>query len=160
MHRDRPRSAIRDPRDVLTSAWHFFHKPAAGEDETAARMAFVRVALPSLNQGSRMIVDLAARHPADFMATTYEKLRRTPALVISNMFRFLSVSDASHIVADCISHTSFEALTGGRQAGVERNGAFFRKGVSGDWASTLTPEMNDLVLRELGWMFPYFDWAP
>jgi hypothetical protein len=94
------------------------------------------------------------------MTVTYEKLHRTPPLVISNMFRFLRVSDASHIVADCISRTSFEVLTGGRQAGIERNGAFFRKGVVGDWASTLTPEMNDLVLRELGWMFPYFGWTP
>ena len=35
----------RDPRDVLTSAWHFFHSAAAGEDEVAAKMEFVRGAL-------------------------------------------------------------------------------------------------------------------
>lgn len=150
----------RDPRDVLTSAWHFFHKPAAGEDETAAKFAFIRLALPSLDQGARTTIELAERHPADCMTITYEKLRRTPELIVSNMFRFLSVSDASNIVADCVARTSFAALTGGRQAGTEQNGAFFRKGVAGDWGSTLTPEMNDLVLRELGWMFPHFGWKP
>jgi hypothetical protein len=31
--------------------------------------------------------------------------------------------------------------------------------VVGDWRSTLTPEMNRLVLQELGWMFPLFGWA-
>ncbi len=150
----------RDPRDVLTSAWHFFNKPAANEDEIALKFAFIRMALPSLDQGARATVDLAARYPADVMTITYEKLRRTPELIASNMFRFLSVSDASGIVADCVARTSFAAQTGGRQAGVEQNGAFFRKGVAGDWASTLTPEMNELVLRELGWMYPHFGWQP
>jgi len=151
-------AVARDPRDVLTSAWHFFHKPMADEDEIAAKFAFIDLALPPLNQGGRAIIDLAANYPADVMTVTYESLRRTPELVVSNMFRFLSVSDASGIVADCVARTSFAAQTGGRPAGTEQNGAFFRKGVSGDWASTLTPEMNALVVRELGWMFPHFGW--
>ena len=150
----------RDPRDVLTSAWHFFHKPVEGEDETAAKFAFIRLALPSLDQGARATLDLAARFPADFMTVTYESLRRSPQLVVSNMFRFLSVSDASRIVADCVARTSFAALTGGRQPGDEQRGAFFRKGVAGDWAATLSPEMGQLITRELGWMFPHFGWKP
>jgi hypothetical protein len=150
----------RDPRDVLTSAWHFFHKPVAGEDETAAKLAFIRLALPSLGQGARATIDLAARYPADVMTVTYENLRRSPQLVVSNMFRFLSVSDASNIVADCVARTSFAAQTGGRQPGTEQQGAFFRKGIAGDWASTLTPDMNQIMLRELGWMFPHFGWKP
>ena len=150
----------RDPRDVLTSAWHFFHKPAAGEDETAAKFAFIHLALPSLDQGARTTIDLAARYPADFMTITYENLRRTPEFVVANMFRFLSVSDTSGIVADCVARTSFAAQTGGRMAGTEQSGAFFRKGVAGDWASTLSPEMNQLVINELGWMYPHFGWKP
>ena len=42
--------------------------------------------------------------------------------------------------------------------GVEQNGAFFRKGVVGDWPATLTPEMDAMVRDELGWMFPLFGW--
>jgi hypothetical protein len=149
----------RDPRDVLTSAWHFFHKPVSGEDEAAEKFAFIRLALPSLDQGARTTLDLAVRYPADFMTITYENLRRTPQLVVSNMFRFLSVSDGADIVADCVARTSFTALTGGREAGVEQSGAFFRKGIAGDWKSSLSPEMNELVLRELGWAFPHFGWT-
>jgi hypothetical protein len=74
------------------------------------------------------------------------------------MFRFLSVSDVPPIVADSVARASFAALTGGRQPGVEQDGAFLRKGVAGDWASTLTPEMNEIVLRDLGWTFPHFGW--
>jgi hypothetical protein len=150
----------RDPRDVLTSAWHFFHKPVAGENQTAAKFAFIRMALPSLSQGARAIADLGVRYPADLMTITYESLRRTPEPVVARLFRFLDVSDASSIVADCVARTSFTAMTGGRQAGVEENGAFLRKGISGDWGMTLTPEMNELVSRELGWTFPIFGWDP
>jgi hypothetical protein len=34
------------------------------------------------------------------------------------------------------------------------------KGAVGDWPSTLTPEMNEVILGHLGWMFPRFGWKP
>ena len=151
-------AVARDPRDVLTSAWHFFHRASADEDPTAAKFAFIRLALPSLDHGARAIIDLAAEYPADVMTITYEKLRRTPDLLVSNMFRFLRVSDASAVVADCLTHSAFAAQTGGRPEGVAQDGAFLRKGIAGDWQSTLTPAMNELILSVLGWMFPHFDW--
>jgi hypothetical protein len=148
----------RDPRDVLTSAWYMFHKPVAGENEIAAKIAFVRSALPSLGQGARAMLELPKQYPGDAMTVTYEELRRTPEPVVANLFRFLGVSDAAEIVADCIQRTAFATLTGGRPAGVEQSGAFFRKGVVGDWTTTLTPEMNSIIVHELGWMFPLFGW--
>lgn len=151
-------AVARDPRDVLTSAWHFFHKPAVGEDEIAAKFAFIRLALPSLDQGARAIIDLATQYPADVMAITYETLRRRPEFVVANMFRFLSVTDAAAVVADCVAGTAFAAQTGGRPAGVAQDGAFLRNGIAGDWRSTLTPAMNELILSVLGWTFPHFDW--
>jgi hypothetical protein len=147
----------RDPRDVLTSAWHFFQK-AAEQDDIAAKTAFIQIALPSLAEGARSMIALAERHGADCMIITYEALRRTPEPIVTRLFRFLAVPAQDEIVADCIKKTSFASLTGGRAAGVEHRGAFFRKGVIGDWASTLTPEMNEMILKELGWMFPHFGW--
>src|ERR1700743_114479 len=38
-----------DPRDVVTSAWHFFKKPLPGEDEIKSKLEFIRGALPSMN---------------------------------------------------------------------------------------------------------------
>jgi hypothetical protein len=148
----------RDPRDVLTSAWHFFHKPAAGEDEIAAKTAFIRSAFLSLNQGARTMLALMEQFPSDCLIVTYERMSETPAPIAARLFRFLGVADGDTIVADCVARTSFAALSGGRSAGVGQDGSFFRKGVVGDWKSTLTPEMNQMVLRELGWMFPYFGW--
>jgi hypothetical protein len=62
------------------------------------------------------------------------------------------------VVADCVAGTAFAAQTGGRPAGVAQDGAFLRKGIAGDWHSTLTPAMNEAILSVLGWMFPHFDW--
>jgi hypothetical protein len=144
----------RDPRDVLTSAWHLFHRPEAGEDEIAAKFAFIRLALPSLADGMKTMIELAERHPGDVMIVTYEGLRRSPQLIVSNLYRFLGAADAAPLVADCIARTSFAAQSAGR------SGGFFRKGIAGDWPGTLTPEMGALIAGELGWSFPRFGWKP
>ena len=148
----------RDPRDVLTSAWHFFRKPAPGEDDAQAKMAFIASALPSIDHGARTMLALLDRFPGDCALVTYEGLRRDPAPRLAALFRHLGVRDDAALVAESLARCSFEVSTGGRPAGEALNGSFFRKGVAGDWASTLTPAMNERVLRELGWMFPRFGW--
>jgi hypothetical protein len=148
----------RDPRDVLTSAWHFFRRPVAGEDSVAAMTGFIRAAMPSIADGARAMLDFHQRNPAESVVITYEDLLRSGPAVIAGIFRLLGVSDRADIVADCLDRASFAKATGGRAAGVEQQGAFHRKGIAGDWRSTLTPEMNAMLLRELGWMFPKFGW--
>lgn len=150
----------RDPRDVLASAWHFFHGVSPGEDPIAAKTAFIRTAFPSLAEGARTMLSLVEHHPGDCMIVTYEALQQATGPVVASLFRFLGVSDRDDVVADCVARTSFAAVAGPRAEGEVRNGSFFRKGTVGDWASTLSPEMNEMVLRELGWMFPRFGWRP
>jgi hypothetical protein len=150
----------RDPRDMLASAWHFFHRAHVVGDETAAKMAMLQSAFPSLQQGARTMLALAAHFPADCLIVTYERLHDGPVPTAAQLFRFLGVSDDVALVADCVARTSFAALSGGRAAGVADDGAFLRKGVVRDWPQTLTPEMNAMVLGELGWMFPHFGWTP
>ena len=149
----------RDPRDVLTSAWHLFQKAPPGQDEAAAKTAFLRNALPSLAAGARTMLALAEHYPADCLVLTYEALLQDPAPLVARLFRLLGVPDTPELVAACLARTDFAAATGGRPRGMEERGAFFRKGVAGDWRSTLTAEMNELVLRELGWMYPSFGWT-
>jgi hypothetical protein len=148
----------RDPRDVLTSAWHLFQKVPAGADEVAAKTNFLKAAFPSLAEGARVMLDLTRRFPDDAVIVTYEAMVRDPVPLVARLFRLLGVPDDPAIVATCLERTSFAAATGGRPAGVEDRGAFYRKGVVGDWRSTLTPEMNRLILQELGWTFPLFGW--
>ncbi len=149
----------RDPRDVLSSAWHFFQKPKVIGDEAAAKVAFIRLALPSLQEGARATVALTEQYPSDCMVVTYERMLEAPARIAAQLFRFLGVSDSDE-VAPCVARTSFAALAGGRPAGVVQDGSLFRKGVVGDWPSTFTPEMSELIMRELGWTFPLYGWEP
>jgi hypothetical protein len=149
----------RDPRDVLTSAWHLFGGTKPGDDEVAAKTAYIRSALPSLNQGAKTVLALVKADPGSCLAVTYERMRATPEAEAARLFRFLGVPDDAPLVADCVKRTSFAALSG-REAGAGQSGAFFRKGVVGDWRSTLTQEMNALILNELGWMYPEFGWTP
>jgi hypothetical protein len=146
----------RDPRDVLTSAWHFFNKNIS--EATTAKENFIRNALPSLNQGAVAMMALAQEFPADYAMVTYETLLENPATALARLFGFLGVSDDAQVVSDCLAQTSFSSQTGGRSNGVVQNGAFLRSGLAGDWHSTLTAEMNDMVLEKLGWMFPHFGW--
>ncbi len=150
----------RDPRDVLSSAWHFFHQPAAGEDPDTAKAGFIRLALPSLQAGTRQTLALRERYPADCMVVTYESLRAAPEREAAALFRFLGVSDHADTVAQAVARTAFTALSGGRPPGTPQDGAFLRSGIVGGWRATFTPAMSDLILNELGWAFPLFGWQP
>jgi Sulfotransferase family len=149
----------RDPRDVLTSAWHFFHKRSAGENETEAKIAFIRSAFLSIDRGARTMLALKDQYPSDCLIVTYEHMLQATPPVAAELFRFLGVSDDGDVVADCVARTSFAALSG-RTSGPAQDGSFFRAGAVRDWRSTLTSEMSDMILQELGWMFPRFEWLP
>jgi hypothetical protein len=149
----------RDPRDLLSSAWHFFRKPEAGDD-TARKTDFIQSALPSLQQGARAMLELRRNSPTDCMLVTYERMLSDTAMTAAALYRFLGVSDDNAIVEGCVARTSFAALTQGRPVGTVEEGSFFRKGVVGDWRATLTAEMGETIVRELGWCFPEFGWTP
>lgn len=150
----------RDPRDVITSAWHFFHGDRSGTDAEAAKFDFIRIVLPSLGDGLRAALSHSRADPNRCRIVTYEALHAAPEPALADLFRFLGLSDDPAIVADCIRRTRFGAMTAERRADEAQNGRFLRKGVTGDWPSTLTPAMNDLILENLGWSFPYFGWTP
>ncbi len=146
----------RDPRDVLTSAWHFFHKSNAGEDQEAAKLAFVRAALPSINHGARTMLGFAAEHPGQTLLITYEALLADTPGCVARLYAFLGVPVGPWVVEDALSRTSFAAMTQGRPRGAGQDGSFFRKGVAGDWRSTFSEEVGALIVAETGWMFPRF----
>jgi hypothetical protein len=147
----------RDPRDGIASAWHFFRAPTGVEGD-AVKIAYIHECLPSIQQGMRTLLGLREAHPADCLIVTYERLNAAPEAVARELFRFLGVTDDAQVVRSCVARTSFRTLSGGRPAGVAQQGAFFRKGVVGDWRSAFTPEMGELIVAELGWSFPHFGW--
>jgi hypothetical protein len=146
---------VRDPRDVITSAWHFFPRPVP-RDEISAKTDFLKLALPSLNEGLRALVDFGREHADDLLVVTYEALKVKPARVIERLYEFLGVVAEPTLIDACVARTSF-----GVMSQVSSSGGpvpFFRKGVVGDWPNTLTQEMSGLVVKELGWAFETFGW--
>ncbi len=144
----------RDPRDVLSSAWHFF-----GKQHGQALPDFVRAALPSMEAGARAMLAFAEAQPAQTMLVTYEALRQAPAPVLTALFTLLGVAADAPTVAQVVAATEFSAATGGRAAGTTAEGSFFRRGIVGDWRQTFTPELEVLVMEALGWTFPRFGWV-
>ena len=150
----------RDPRDVLTSAWHFFAKKMAKGDEAKAMSAFLRAAIPSIHQGAQNFLALQKQMPESCLLMTYEQMHADTASAATRLFQFLGVGCDPAVVADCVKKTSFSALSGRPPTATGHAASFFRKGVVGDWRTTLTPELNALILEQLGWMFPHFGWTP
>jgi hypothetical protein len=150
----------RDPRDVVTSTWHYFRKPAVGLTEDDAKFALLDQSLPELNMTARALIDLAQQYPVDTMLLTYAGLTRETSRVVGELFEFLEVSADPPVIAHAIAQASFEIATHGRKRGDARDGEFLRKGIVGDWRSTLTPAMNARILEQTGWMFEHFGWTP
>ncbi len=148
----------RDPRDALASAWHMFYRQGPDEEETAAKLAFLRTALPPIVEGTRMMLAFEQQYPNDTMSVTYEALHTNQAEALTRAFDFLGVSTDPAIVSDCMHRTAFAALTGGRTPGESDASSFHRRGLPGGWEATLNQEMNELILRHMAWSFPKFGW--
>jgi hypothetical protein len=147
----------RDPRDTLVSAWHLIPKERRRGDEALEQMPFIRQAVGAVSQFTNGMLSLQRRYPADVMIVTYEALLNDAETTVAALYRFLGAGDSPAIVADSIARTSFAAMSG-RPAGTEDAGAFMRKGVAGDWRTQLTPEMNRLIVDQLGPLFAQFGW--
>jgi hypothetical protein len=147
----------RDPRDSLSSAWHFWAKAnLSGPDAMAA---FIDAALPAVEEGLQLFVVYAEQIPDDCRILTYEQLLARPHPITAGLCRFLGVSDDPAIVAACVEGAAFPAVTGGRQPGQTLEGAFHRKGVVGDWATTLPPDLAERIVARLGWAYDWFGWT-
>jgi hypothetical protein len=148
----------RDPRDSLSSAWHFWAKTQPGSDAPGAKMAFVEASLPAIEEGLQRFAAYTDEYRQDVRIFTYESLLQMPGPIVAGLFRFLDVSDDPAIVDACVQGASFASLTGGRPAGVVEDGAFLRKGVAGEWESTLPADAAALVVDRLSWAYDWFAW--
>lgn len=147
---------LRDPRDVVTSAWHFFPREAA-RDDVAALTDFVEMALPSLIEGTRSLLEFG-RDEKDLLVVTFEALKAKPASVVKKLYDFLGVASDAALVADCVERISFEAMTTKHPATPTGDGSFFRKGVVGAWETTLPPRLAERIANEAGLAFEIFGW--
>jgi len=79
----------------------------------------------------------------------YEELLGAPTLVVRAL-TMLGVDDTGEAVEVCVRAGAFSKLSGGRTAGQEDPGHFFRKGVAGDWANHFREEDKQIFKDEAG----------
>jgi sulfotransferase family protein len=149
----------RDPRDSLSSAWHFWAKANLGAGGAEAMRAFIEASLPAVEEGLQTFVVYAEDIPDDCRIITYEQLVQRPGPITAGLCRFLGVSDDPALVSACVEAAAFSAVTGGRRPGEAMEGAFHRKGVVGDWAATFPPDLAAGIVARLDWAYGWFGWV-
>ena len=149
---------VRDPRDVLTSAWHFFGKPKSSDSSPQSIEAFVRSALPSIDHGLRATIALQQQYPSDTFVVSYEKLLDAPMPVVQAMLALLGVAASADQARICLDGAKFPEGRGAPDQRVEAQGTFLRIGLKRTWPQTLDEELEAEIVARLGWSFDYFAW--
>lgn len=144
---------VRDPRDVAAS--RIGHARRTGHAEADDRASdFYRELVSASARDWRSSVErslqFAMRAPGQAVVVRYEDLVRAPAEGLARVFDFLGVETSTAELERIVRASSFEALSGGRKAGVESPGSFYRKGVAGDWPNHLNEEALEILARECG----------
>jgi hypothetical protein len=149
---------VRDGRDAAVSAW--YHSLRVSPDwlgQTYASMeSYVAQCAKEWADEMTRWAAFAELRPERSLAVRYEDLLSAPAETLAGVFRFLGVDAAPAIVEACCARGSFASLSGGRKAGEEDRGSFFRKGVAGDWRTQLDDASQRLFLDQAGdWLRRY-----
>ncbi|MDJ0896918.1 MAG: sulfotransferase [Alphaproteobacteria bacterium] len=152
---------IRDGRDCAVSAWlrnMAVNKKAMQEKDTDFS-SFVTEAANNWSTQMREARQFARENIGDlYHELRYEDLMREPERTLSRVLAFLQIDQSRDVVAACLKAARFETLSEGRQKGHEDCGAFYRKGIIGDWANHFSDKDAEVyeeiagdALRELGY---------
>jgi Sulfotransferase domain len=68
----------------------------------------------------------------------YESLQENRPRVLADLFAHMKLPSDGEIIGKCVSESSFQKMSGGRNAGETVATAKARKGVSGDWRNYFT----------------------
>jgi hypothetical protein len=133
---------IRDPRDMATSQWVRFAKNHDARGVEVYTETQITTTWVTHVQAARQAGALLGN--ARYAEVRYEDLQENESAELGRLLRFLGVDDSAAQIALCSEAGSFKKHAGGRKRGEELAGAFYRKGVVGDWVNHLPA---DVVLR-------------
>ncbi|CAN6199749.1 unnamed protein product [Urochloa humidicola] len=158
----------RDPKDMVVSLWHFLRRaePALSFAETFESVCDGTVAAGPVWDHVLSYWHASVARPDRVLFLKYEDLLRDAVAGVRRLAEFMGrpfspAEEAAGDVAAVVELCSFEEMKGlevnkpgggtaGRYQAMPRD-AFFRKGVAGDWANHMTPEMAarlDGIVRE------------
>ena len=124
-------SIHRDGRDVVVSDKHHLKRAYNTSESFENRV---------LKWKEAMETELDKANTFGIHQLSYEQLKNEPVATTEALLDFLELKYDRDLVNQMISGSSFEAMSGGRSAGVENRQTFFRKGIVGDWRNSLSDE--------------------
>ena len=127
---------VRDGRDAAVSCW--FHYKRVKPEQVAERWGgdlacFLETSAQQWAQETAKGHVAAERWPERVIEVRYEDLLAQPEATLARLLDFLGTDASAEAIQGCLAAADFETLSGGRAAGEEERGSFFRKGVAGDW---------------------------
>lgn len=138
---------IRDGRDGVVSGWaHLTRLNQAGKFASVADYAeyFAKHHwVPYIEHARRAGASIGSR----YTEIRYEAMHASPAPETRRLLEFLGADASDEAVAGCVEAGSFERLTKGRERGEADANSQFRKGVVGDFRSSLPPDAIDRFER-------------
>lgn len=156
----------RDPKDMAVSLWHFLRRlqPDLSFADTFESVCDGTVAVGPVWDHALSYWRASVAQPDRVLFLRYEDLLRDPENNVRRLAGFLgrpfsADEEAAGVVAAVVDLCGFDTMKGlevnragtaGAYCAMPRD-AFFRKGVAGDWANHMTPEMAarlDGVVRE------------
>lgn len=141
----------RDPRDVAVSyvhyvgntPWHQDHPELRGLDAAGALRFFLRRRLPEFAAWMRSWRD--HRDPETSLMLRYEEMLADPAGSLRRVLALFGLAAEEELLAGIVERHRFEAS---RSSG--EGGAFFRKGVAGDWRNHFDGALKEDFLASAG----------
>lgn len=141
----------RDPRDVAVSyvhyvrntPWHLDHAALRDLGSADALRHFLRVRLPEFARWMRSWRD--HRDPGKSLMLSYEEMLANPEDALRRVFALFGLPSDEATVRGIVERNRFEASQASGQGG-----AFFRKGVAGDWRNHFDEELKREFLAQDG----------
>ncbi|KAL6855859.1 hypothetical protein ACP4OV_018661 [Aristida adscensionis] len=146
----------RDPKDMVVSMWHFLRRvqPELSFADTFESVCDGTLAVGPVWDHVLSYWRASAARPDKVLFLKYEDLLRDPGASVQRLAKFTGLpfsaaEEDAGVVASIVELCSFDKMKGlevnksgtaGAYIGYARD-SYFRKGVSGDWANHMTPEM-------------------
>lgn len=141
-------SIFRDPRDVVISLIFFLANistdvggwPELNEMDSKERIKHY------LNKDIGVIekLELWWSYP-HVHKLHYEDLLANPKEEMRKIVNYLGLKISDKRIEQAIDNNRFEKHSGGREAGKENKGSFFRKGIAGDWVNYFDEETVEMM---------------
>jgi hypothetical protein len=151
---------VRDPRDVLVSAYYFnLLRDKDTMEKIGGLASYMRQAIPFLEGQLRATLNFMNDGGGDRVLTVrYHELHQKPLASLAEAFTFLGADASEASVQAAVDAANFAKVNGGRSAGSEDRSNFYRKGVVGDWREKFDADCRQLVAAsKLGDLMRQFD---